>query len=131
MQTYADNVVAGGDAVVRSSPPLEQLDGLMWVNVNVLDRFSEEFKIQLAWLRLSPPGDIELGLSFGQQLECRWRGRPLDPPGAAVAAVSGSLKENGGMAAIFLQKNGRHRPSWPGCRHYPVVSAPFRSLTTE
>jgi AcrR family transcriptional regulator len=70
MQTFADNVVAGWDAVVgSSSPPVEQLDALMWVNINLLDRFGEEFKIQLAWLRQSPPSDIELGLSFGKQLD--------------------------------------------------------------
>jgi hypothetical protein len=70
MQTYADNVAAGWDAVVGSpSSALEQLDALMWVNINVLDRFSEEFKIQLAWLRDSPPSSVDLGLSFGHQLQ--------------------------------------------------------------
>jgi AcrR family transcriptional regulator len=68
MQTYADNVVTGWDAVVQSpSTTVEQLDALMWVNVNLLDRFGEEFKIQLAWLRDSPPSSVDLGLSYGRQ----------------------------------------------------------------
>lgn len=69
MQTYAAHVAAGWDAVTGSpSSALEQLDALMWVNINVLDRFSEEFKIQLAWLRDSPPSSVDLGLAFGHQL---------------------------------------------------------------
>jgi hypothetical protein len=40
----------------------------MWLNINVLSRFSEEFKIQLAWLRQSPPTTVDLGLSFPRQL---------------------------------------------------------------
>jgi AcrR family transcriptional regulator len=69
MERYAGNVAAGWDAVARSdSSPLEQLDGLMWVNINVLHRFRDEFKIQLAWLRQSPPDSVDLGLSFEHQL---------------------------------------------------------------
>ena len=69
MQTYSENVAAAWDEVAQSSSsPLEQLDALMWVNINVLTRFSEEFKIQLAWLRQSPPSSVDLGLSFGRQL---------------------------------------------------------------
>ena len=69
MQTYSENVAAAWDEVAQSSSsPLEQLDALMWLNINVLTRFSEEFKIQLAWLRQSPPSSVDLGLSFGRQL---------------------------------------------------------------
>ena len=70
MQSYFDHFATAWDAVVKSnSSPLEQLDAVMWVNINVLDRFSEEFKIQLAWLRQSPPATVDLGLSFGRQLQ--------------------------------------------------------------
>ena len=70
MKSYSDHFATAWDAVVSSrSSPLEQLDALMWVNINVLDRFSEEFKIQLAWLRQSPPTTLDLGLSIGRQLQ--------------------------------------------------------------
>jgi AcrR family transcriptional regulator len=69
MAAYSENVAAAWDQVAQSSSsPLEQLDALMWLNVNVLDRFSEEFKIQLAWMRQSPPSSVDLGGSFGLQL---------------------------------------------------------------
>ncbi len=69
MEAFAENFNRGWDAVLRSSSsPIEKLDGLMWVNINLLDRFSEEFKIQLAWLRQSPPDSVELALSFGGQI---------------------------------------------------------------
>ena len=70
MRSYSDHFATAWDAVVGSrSSPVEQLDALMWVNINVLDRFSEEFKIQLAWLRQSPPTTLDLGLSLGHQLQ--------------------------------------------------------------
>jgi AcrR family transcriptional regulator len=108
MQTFADHVVAGWDAVVGSaSPPLEQLDALMWVNIALLDRFSEEFKIQLAWLRQSPPSDIELGLSFGRQLDqlkgllaAGERSGELDVPGSPARLRAMSLYE-----LIFTPEN--------------------------
>jgi AcrR family transcriptional regulator len=69
MQSYFDHFATAWDAVVASgSSPVEQLDALMWVNVNGLDQFSEEFKIQLAWLRQSPPSTVDLNLSIGRQL---------------------------------------------------------------
>jgi AcrR family transcriptional regulator len=69
MVAFIDNFSTAWDAVVRSSSaPVEKLDALMWVNINLLDRFSEEFKIQLAWLRQSPPDSVDLGFSFGRFL---------------------------------------------------------------
>ena len=69
MRTYSEKVTTAWDAVLRSaSSPVEKLDALMWVDVNVIDRFSDEFKIQLAWLRQSPPSTPSLGLSFLAQL---------------------------------------------------------------
>jgi len=70
MEAYSDHFATAWDAVAASgSSPLEQLDALMWVNINVLDQFSEEFNIQLAWLRQSPPSTLDLGLSLGRQLQ--------------------------------------------------------------
>ena len=69
MRSYAGKVATSWDAVLRSSSlPSAKLDALMWVNVNVLERFSDEFKIQLAWLRRQPPSTPSLGLSFEAQL---------------------------------------------------------------
>lgn len=56
MNSFAQNVTSSWDAVLESSSsPVEKLDALMWVNINALSRFPDEFKIQLAWLRQSPP----------------------------------------------------------------------------
>ncbi|MEE6137389.1 TetR/AcrR family transcriptional regulator [Mycobacterium sp. 050128] len=56
MQSFGQKVEAGWVAVFRSeSTPIEKLDALSWINVNALDRFSDEFRIQLAWMRQSPP----------------------------------------------------------------------------
>ena len=71
MATYTGNARVsrvGAASLVRRSV-VEKLDALLWVNINVLDRFSEEFNIQLAWLRDSPPSSVDLGLSFGHQIK--------------------------------------------------------------
>jgi len=69
MGSYSENLKTSWDAVVRSgATSLEKVDGLMWVNINVLDRFSDEFMIQLAWLRQSPPSTPNLDFSFRAQL---------------------------------------------------------------
>ena len=47
---------------------VEKLDALMWININVVDRFSDEYNIQLAWIRESPPNTTNLGSSFTARL---------------------------------------------------------------
>ncbi|HZM39560.1 MAG TPA: TetR/AcrR family transcriptional regulator [Acidimicrobiales bacterium] len=101
MQAYSGNVAAGWDEVVASSAsPLEQLDALMWLNINVLSRFSEEFMIQLAWLRQSPPSSVDLGLSFPRQLRqlqdllaAGERARELRVEGGSLLSRTRSLYE--------------------------------------
>ena len=56
MQSFGEKVALGWTNVLRSdASPIEKLDGLSWVNTNALDRFGDEFRIQLAWMRQSPP----------------------------------------------------------------------------
>jgi AcrR family transcriptional regulator len=65
MRSYTGKVKTAWEAALGArSSPLEKLDALMWANVHVIDRFSDEFRIQLAWLRQSPPNTPNLGLSF-------------------------------------------------------------------
>jgi AcrR family transcriptional regulator len=67
MERYSDTFSGAWDAVLESSSSIvEKVDALLWVNINLLERFGEEFKIQLAWLRQLPPDSVELGLSFGK-----------------------------------------------------------------
>ncbi len=67
MQSFSDTFAAAWDVVLGSSSSVvEKLDSLLWVNIKLLERFNEEFKIQLAWLRQSPPDSIDLGLLFGE-----------------------------------------------------------------
>jgi len=62
MTTFISHVNDGWNAVIDSkSTPVEKLDALMWFDINVLAHFSDEFKIQLAWLRQSPPNTTNFG----------------------------------------------------------------------
>jgi AcrR family transcriptional regulator len=69
MRSFSVKARAGWTSVLRSDATnLEKLDALMWININAVDRFSDEFNIQLAWLRESPPRTASLGSSFSARL---------------------------------------------------------------
>lgn len=69
MGSYMESVKTAWDAVLASSAsPLAKLDALLWVNIHVVAVFSDEFKIQLAWLRQSPPSSPNLDHPFGGRL---------------------------------------------------------------
>jgi AcrR family transcriptional regulator len=69
MRSFGRKVAAGWIAALRSdATPIEKLDALSWVDINVLERFQDEFKIQLAWLRQSPPDTPNPGWSFTTRL---------------------------------------------------------------
>ncbi|MBV9092245.1 MAG: TetR/AcrR family transcriptional regulator [Mycobacteriaceae bacterium] len=65
MRSFGRKVAAGWISVLRSeATPVEKLDALSWVNINALDQFADEFRIQLAWMRQSPPDTPNPGWSF-------------------------------------------------------------------
>ncbi|UXA19766.1 TetR/AcrR family transcriptional regulator [Mycobacterium sp. SMC-4] len=55
---------AWADIVRSDSTTVEKLDALSWLNVNALDQFPDEFRIQLAWLRQTPPDTSTPAWSF-------------------------------------------------------------------
>ena len=60
---------SGWTNVLRSdATTVEKLDALMWININAVDRFSDEYNIQLAWIRESPPNTTNLGSSFAARM---------------------------------------------------------------
>jgi hypothetical protein len=60
MKSYFDKLSAAYSAIVSSdSTTIEKLDALTWLNINAQQHFSQEYRIQLAWLRETPP-DVEL-----------------------------------------------------------------------
>ncbi|QNI08224.1 TetR/AcrR family transcriptional regulator [Mycobacterium kubicae] len=69
MRSFGQKVEAGWVAVLRSTAsPVEKLDALSWVNANALDQFSDEFRIQLAWMRQSPPNTANPGWLYTTRL---------------------------------------------------------------
>jgi hypothetical protein len=62
-------VAAGWDRILATpSTPVEQLDALLWFNINVVHRFTEEHRIQSLGLQLSPPKSPNLTWTFPAQL---------------------------------------------------------------
>jgi AcrR family transcriptional regulator len=69
MLSFVHKVGTGWTSVLATeSTPVEKLDALSWVNVNALDRFPDEFRIQLAWMRQSPPDVANPGWSLTTRL---------------------------------------------------------------
>ncbi|MBI3227207.1 MAG: TetR/AcrR family transcriptional regulator [Mycolicibacterium cosmeticum] len=65
MMDFGQKVGDGWTEVLRSdSGTLAKLDALSWLNINALDQFPDEFRIQLAWMRQSPPDIADPGWVF-------------------------------------------------------------------
>ena len=46
-----------------------KLDALGWIHTSVLQRYADEFRIQLSWMRLSPPDTPNPGWQYAQRLK--------------------------------------------------------------
>ena len=69
MLSFGTKVGGGFATVLRAdATPIEKLDALSWVNINALDQFPDEWKIQLAWMRQSPPDTPNPGLLFTKRM---------------------------------------------------------------
>jgi AcrR family transcriptional regulator len=69
MRSFATKVAAGWNAALQAdATSIEKLDALAWVDINALDLFRDEFKIQLAWLRQSPPDTPNPSWRFATRL---------------------------------------------------------------
>jgi AcrR family transcriptional regulator len=65
MGTFPAAVRSGWQRVLAAdATSVEKLDAIMWIDLNVVLRFSDEYNIQLAWLRESPPSTSNLGHNF-------------------------------------------------------------------
>ncbi|MED5813328.1 TetR/AcrR family transcriptional regulator [Mycolicibacterium sp. 050232] len=65
MLEFGRKVGGAWSEIVRTdSTAVEKLDALSWLNINALDQFPDEFRIQLAWLRQSPPDSANPAWSF-------------------------------------------------------------------
>jgi AcrR family transcriptional regulator len=70
MGTFGEKTEEGSRAVLRSdSSPVQKLDALSWVNINALNRFGDEFRIQLAWMRQIPPDAPNPSVEFPARLK--------------------------------------------------------------
>jgi AcrR family transcriptional regulator len=70
MQSFGEKIGTGWIDVLQSdSTPSEQLDALIWIQINALVRFRDEFSIQLAWMRQSPPDTPNPGWQFAARMK--------------------------------------------------------------
>lgn len=69
MRSFGKKVAAGWIGALGSdATPIEKLDALAWIDINVLHQFPDEFRIQMAWMRQAPPDTPNPGWSFATRL---------------------------------------------------------------
>jgi AcrR family transcriptional regulator len=65
MDSFSTAARAGWRNVLQAEgSTIEKLDALTWVNINAVDRFTDEYNIQLAFLREAPPKTVNVGATF-------------------------------------------------------------------
>jgi AcrR family transcriptional regulator len=70
MSSFGKKVGDGWTGVLTSdSTAAEKLDAMSWLNINAVQQFPDEFRIQLAWMRHSPPDTANPGWSFTTRLQ--------------------------------------------------------------
>jgi AcrR family transcriptional regulator len=70
MQSFGEKIAVGWTEVLRSEgTTIEKLDALSWIHTNALDQFGDEFRIQLAWMRQSPPDTPNPGWLYAKRLK--------------------------------------------------------------
>jgi AcrR family transcriptional regulator len=69
MRPFTERVRAGLAGIYRAdATAVEKLDALCWLHINAVDQFYDEWKIQLAWTRQSPPDAPNPGLAFNSTM---------------------------------------------------------------
>jgi AcrR family transcriptional regulator len=69
MRSFGIRLTAGYSGVLNSdASPLEKMDALSWVHINALKYFPDEWKIQQAWMRQSPPNTANPGFAFAGRM---------------------------------------------------------------
>ncbi len=96
MASYTEKWRTGWNAVLDArSSPVEKLDALSWVNAHLMDRFADEFAIQLGWLRQSPPVVRKLGSTDAQRRAIREL--------LLAGVASGELRMDHGPVGLYVR----------------------------
>ncbi|MCX5046380.1 TetR/AcrR family transcriptional regulator [Aldersonia sp. NBC_00410] len=70
MHAFGVKTSTASVAVLQSdSSALEKLDALSWIHINAVLQFPDEWKIQLAWMRRTPPDNADPGYAFSLMME--------------------------------------------------------------
>jgi AcrR family transcriptional regulator len=109
--SYVEKVTEGWNRIMNSaSTPVEKLDALLWFNINVVNRFADEHRIQSLGLQLAPPKSPNLTWTFPAQLRQLktllsegLRARQLRPEDASLDMVARCL-----FALIWTPENIVH-----------------------
>ncbi|MDH6242752.1 TetR/AcrR family transcriptional regulator [Mycobacterium sp. OTB74] len=69
MQSFGEKVATGWvNVLATEATATAKIDALSWINTNALAHFGDEFRIQLAWMRQSPPNTANPGWLFATRV---------------------------------------------------------------
>ena len=70
MREFGEKTVTASVAAMSApATRVEKLDALSWIFINAVAQFPDEWKIQLAWMRHSPPDSPNPGYAFGERMQ--------------------------------------------------------------
>ena len=69
MRSFGARLTAGYSGVFKAdSSPIEKMDAMSWVHINAVKYFPDEYQIQQAWMRQSPPDTPNPGFAFAPRM---------------------------------------------------------------
>jgi AcrR family transcriptional regulator len=103
MRLYIERITLGWERILATaSTTVEKLDALVWFNINVVDRFTEEHRIQSLAFQFLPPKSPALNWTLPAQLRRQLKALVSEGVRAGELQLEGTSLETGARCAFAL-----------------------------
>jgi AcrR family transcriptional regulator len=103
MRRYIERITHGWERILASrSTSVEKLDALLWFNINSVDRFSEEFRIQSLAFQFLPPKSPALNWTIPAQLRRQLKVLVAGGTRSGELQLEGASLDTGARCAFAL-----------------------------
>ena len=103
MRLYIERITHGWERILATrSTSVEKLDALLWFNINSVDRFAEEFRIQSLAFQFLPPKSPALNWTIPAQLRRQLKVLVSEGTKSGELQLEGATLETGARCAFAL-----------------------------
>jgi len=103
MRLYIERITLGWERILATgSTSVEKLDALVWFNINVVDQFTEEHRIQSLAFQFLPPKSPALNWTLPAQLRRQLKALVSEGKHAGELQIEGASLETGARCAFAL-----------------------------